>query len=93
MLNTNLSDAEKYPLKVSDLIVSSLDFNESSVTWSWSNERSNRIDDLPCVALKGDFFHEPNGRSSDVLKYTGAVMAIDPSGRGISSLPHPTLIN
>lgn len=82
MLNTNLSDAEKYPLKVSDLIVSSLDFNESSVTWSWSNERSNRIDDLPCVALKGDFFHEPNGRSSDVLKYTGAVMAIDPSGRG-----------
>ena len=82
MLNTNLSDAEKYPLKVSDLIVSSLDFNESSVTWSWSNERSNRIDDLPCVALKGDYFHEPNGRSSDVLKYTGAVMAIDPSGRG-----------
>lgn len=93
MLNTNLSDAEKYPLKVSDLIVSSLDFNESSVTWSWSNERSNRIDDLPCVALKGDYFHEPNGRSSDVLKYTGAVMAIDPSGRGISSLPQPTLIN
>ena len=93
MLNTNLSDAEKYPLKVSDLIVSSLDFNESSVTWSWSNERSNRIDALPCVALKGDYFHEPNGRSSDVLKYTGAVMAIDPSGRGISSLPHPTLIN
>lgn len=82
MLNTNLSDAEKYPLKVSDLIVSSLDFNESSVTWSWSNERSNRIDDLPCVALKGDYFHEPNGRSSDVLKYTGAVMAVDPSGRG-----------
>lgn len=82
MLNTNLSDAEKYPLKVSDLIVSSLDFNESSVTWSWSNERRNRIDDLPCVALKGDFFHEPNGRSSDTLKYTGAVMAIDPSGRG-----------
>lgn len=93
MLNTNLSDAEKYPLKVSDLIVSSLDFNESSVTWSWSNERSNRIDDIPCVALKGDYFHEPNGRSSDTLKYTGAVMAIDPSGRGISSLPHPTLIN
>lgn len=82
MLNTNLSDAEKYPLKVSDLIVSSLDLNESSVTWSWSNERSNRIDDIPCVALKGDYFHEPNGRSSDVLKYTGAVMAIDPSGRG-----------
>lgn len=82
MLNTNLSDAEKYPLKVSDLIVTGLDFNESSLTWSWSNDRVKRIDDVPNVALKGDYFHEPNGRSTESLPYTGAVMAIDASGRG-----------
>lgn len=82
MLNTNLSDAEKYPLKVSDLIVAGLDRDESSLTWSWSNDRVRRIDDVPNVALKGDYFHEPNGRSSDVMQYTGAVMAVDPSGRG-----------
>lgn len=82
MLNTNLSDAEKYPLKVSDLIVTALDINESSLAWSWSADRVRRLAELPCVALKGDYFHEPNGRSSDVMPYTGAVMTIDPSGRG-----------
>ncbi|WP_251454800.1 phage terminase large subunit [Veillonella intestinalis] len=82
MLNTNLSDVEKYPLKVSDLIVSSLDPNEASITYSWSNERMHRLADVPCVGLKGDYYHEPNSRSTDTLPYSGTVMAIDPSGRG-----------
>lgn len=82
MLNTNLSDVEKYPLKVSDLIVSSLDPNEASITYSWSNERMHRLSDVPCVGLKGDYYHEPNSRSTDTLPYSGTVMAIDPSGRG-----------
>ena len=33
MLNTNLSDYEKYPLKVSDLIIDSLDPHETSTKW------------------------------------------------------------
>lgn len=82
MLNTNLSDVEKYPLKVADLIVSSLDPEEASISYSWSNERTNRLADLPCVALKGDYYHEPNSRSTETLHYTGCVMAVDPSGRG-----------
>lgn len=82
MLNTNLSDVEKYPLKVADLIVSSLDPEEASLTYSWSNERMHRLADVPCVALKGDYYHEPNSRSTETLHYTGCVMAVDPSGRG-----------
>ena len=82
MLNTNLSDVEKYPLKVADLIVSSLDPNEASLTYSWSNERMHRLADVPCVALKGDYYQEPNSRSTETLHYTGCCMAIDPSGRG-----------
>lgn len=82
MLNTNLSDVEKYPLKVADLIVSSLDPEEASISYSWSNERTNHLADLPCVALKGDYYHEPNSRSTETLHYTGCVMAVDPSGRG-----------
>ena len=93
MLNTNLSDMEKYPLKVQDLIVASLALEEAPIKWYWSNERHKRINDLPCVALKGDYFYEPHGKSQDVMEYTGTVMALDPSGRGNSSLPHPTLIN
>lgn len=55
MLNTNLSDAEKYPLKVQDLIVANLDLKEASLKWSWSPTQQIRIHDIPCVALKGVF--------------------------------------
>jgi len=82
MLNTNLSDQEKYPLKVQDLIIANLSIDEANLKWYWSNDRQLRINDLPCVALKGDYFYEPQGRSNEVFEYTGTVMAVDPSGRG-----------
>lgn len=82
MLNTNLSDYEKYPLKVSDLIVDSLDYHETSTKWSWANGMQQMIGDIPCVAMKGDMYYGPLSRSEDTMPYTGTVMAIDPSGRG-----------
>ena len=82
MLNTNLSDQEKYPLKVQDLMIANLSLDEANLKWYWSNDRQLRNNDLPCVALKGDYFYEPQGRSSEVYEYTGTVMAVDPSGRG-----------
>ena len=82
MLNTSLSDAEKYPLKLSDLIVTDLDRNETSNKWSWSNSPSLRLNELPCVGLKGDYYYSEFTRSEMVLPYTGTVMSIDPSGRG-----------
>lgn len=82
MLNTNLSDQDKYPLKLADLIVSKLDLNSTSITWQWCNEHSNRIHEVPCVGLKGDYFYSPLSRSTDTMPYTGTVMALDISGRG-----------
>ena len=82
MLNTNLSDYEKYPLKVSDLIVEELDMHETSVKWSWANGVQQRLQDIPCVAMKGDMYYAPLSRSPDTIPYTGTVMSIDPSGRG-----------
>lgn len=82
MLNTNLSDYEKYPLKVSDLIVESLDIKETSLKWSWASGVQQRLSDIPCVALTGDFYYAPLARSPETGAYTGTVMAIDPSGRG-----------
>lgn len=81
-LNTNLSDGEKYPLKVSDFIVDSLDLDEASLKWSWTSGREFRIPDVPCIALKGDYYYSPLGRSKECQKYTGTIMAVDPSGRG-----------
>ena len=82
MLNTNLSDYEKYPLKVSDLIVEELDMHETSTKWSWANGIQQRLQDIPCVAMKGDMYYAPLSRSPETMPYTGTVMAIDPSGRG-----------
>ena len=82
LLNTNLSDYERYPLKVSDLIVEDLDIRESSIKWSWASGVQQRISDIPCVALKGDMYYAPLSRSPETMEYTGTVMSIDPSGRG-----------
>ena len=81
-LNTNLSDYEKFPLKVQDLIVSDVDLDETSLKWAWASSYEYRLNQLPCVAIKGDYFYRELSRSSEVVKYTGTVMAIDPSGRG-----------
>lgn len=82
LLNTNLSDFEKYPLKVSDLIIDSLDPHETSIKWSWANGPQQRLQDIPCVAMKGDMYYAPLSRSLETQPYTGTVMAIDPAGRG-----------
>ena len=82
MLNTNLSDYEKYPLKVSDLIVDSLDPHETSTKWAWANGSAQRLGDIPCVAMNGDMYYAPLSRSPETQPYTGTVMAIDPAGRG-----------
>lgn len=82
MLNTNLSDAQKYPLRVSDLIVTTLDMEEASVKFSWSSDAPYRLDNIPCVALRGDAYYSPLWRSPETRKYNGTMMFIDPSGRG-----------
>ena len=82
MLNTNLSDYEKYPLKVSDLIIENLDLKESSLKWAWASGEQQRLSDIPCIALKNDMYYAPLFRSPETAPYTGTVMSIDPSGRG-----------
>lgn len=83
MLNTKLSDAERYPLKVKDLIV--MDVNPfrapENIIWASSPElRWN--DDVPNVALSGDYMNRPMRIIGDFIEYTGGIMYVDPSGRG-----------
>ena len=82
MLNTRLSDAEKYPLKVSDLIITSLDMKESSLKWSWAKGREQLLKDIPCTAMAGDYYYCELSRSEETMPYQTTIMAVDPSGRG-----------
>lgn len=81
-LNTSLTDANKHPLKISDLIVMSMDNLKAPGKLVWGSGPDQIINDLPNLALKGDYYNRPIFVSKEWSDYTGKVMAIDPSGRG-----------
>ena len=82
MLDTRLSDAERYPLKVGDLLVMDIPPHEAPEKLSWSSDEQYVIEDIPNVAFNGDHYHRPMFMSDNFVEYTGSVMSIDPSGRG-----------
>ena len=82
MLDTTLSDANRYPLKLSDLIVMDVNPYEAPTTVVWSNDPQRAIADLPSVGMGRDRYYLPAHTSSAYTPYDGAVMAIDPAGRG-----------
>lgn len=82
MLDTKLSDLDKYPLKLSDLVVMNLNPDKAPEKVIWATSPELKINDIPCVGLNGDAFYRPMAIQGDWADYTGSVMAIDPSGRG-----------
>jgi hypothetical protein len=81
-LDTSLSDADKYPLKLSDLIVMGVDSSTAPEKPVWTRDPRNKLSDLPNVGLPGDFFYSPETKLGDWIEYHGSVLSIDPSGRG-----------
>ena len=82
LLNPRLSDADRYPLKVNDLIVHDLDNDVANEKYVWASEPGLVCDDLPNVGFNGDRFYRPFKTLGDMVEYSGSVLAIDPSGRG-----------
>lgn len=82
MLDTTLSDLDRHPLKLADLIVHTLDPRLAPVQVAWASGPEQVINDLQPVGMAKDRYHRPMFTSKDMAEYTGSVMAIDPSGRG-----------
>jgi len=82
MLDSRLSDVDRYPLKLSDLIITSINPEKGYEKYVWSSNPENRADELPCVGLTGDYFYRPMDMVGELLDYTGSIMTIDPSGKG-----------
>lgn len=84
MLDTSLSDAERYPLKTGDLIVTDqIDRMMGPTFIQWSRKDPDKT--LPCVGFAGDRWYTegyvpPENRS--MTKFEGRMMFVDPSGRG-----------
>ena len=70
MLDTSLSDAEKFPLKISDLIVTSVNPTHAPDNIIWSNDPANVIKDISYVGLPGDYAYGPVQSRGDWDTYT-----------------------
>jgi len=81
MLDTSLSDGDKFPLKINDLVISSL-HNKLPVEIYWSNNPVQCLASLPNVAIAGQKFFAPE-KVEDVRREPQlTILSIDPSGRG-----------
>lgn len=79
MLDTSLSDLERYPLKLADLIVHPLDQRMAPVDFMWASAEALEVE---AVGLEGDRYYKPGWVSQHAAAYEDCVMWVDPSGRG-----------
>jgi hypothetical protein len=82
MLDTSLSDAEKFPLKFQDLIVTAVNPTQAPDSVVWCSDPRNVLKELPTVGLPGDYFYSPMQLQGEWTPYTETICSIDPSGRG-----------
>lgn len=82
MLNTSLSDTERFPLKVRDLIVMDTQVDRAPMKTEWMPDPNKEWKQLPNLAMAGDRFFRAAAHSETFSDYTGTVMSIDPAGRG-----------
>lgn len=82
MLNTQLSDAERYPLKIRDLIIMDVPKDRAPMSVEWMPDYKREAKELPNLAMAGDRFYLYASHSDTFAEYTGTVMSIDPAGRG-----------
>lgn len=81
MLDTSLSDAEKFPLKFADLIVTPLG-PECAERYAWSSDPRYCLKELSAVGLPGDRFYGPMFIDEGIVPYDETIVSVDPSGRG-----------
>ena len=82
MLDTSLSDAEKFPLKFADLIINPVNPENAPENIIWCSSPENIVKDLPTVGLPGDYFYKPMQVQGKWEPYSETICSVDPSGRG-----------
>ena len=85
MLDTSLSDADKYPLRLRDLIVGTFSTDEAPMKLTWMPDPARKVSlqEIPKVmGLKGDAYYMCHTASPEMEKYSYKMMCVDPSGRG-----------
>lgn len=82
-LNTRLSDAERYPLKLCDMVVAPFTMEKGPVLPVWSTTLTCRVQDAPRIGNKStDYFTRMFPKDYEWREWDRRVMFIDPSGGG-----------
>ncbi len=81
-LDTTLSDAQKFPLKMADLVITSVNPTTAPENVIWCSDPSKVIRDAPTVGLPGDYFYSPMQLVGEWGSYDETICSVDPSGRG-----------
>lgn len=83
LLDPSISDANKFPLRIDDLIVESCNATKLQDEIHWSNNPTLKLKDLPNVAMGGqNYYASQTVENASLSVPEMKVMAIDPSGRG-----------
>jgi hypothetical protein len=96
MLDTSMSDANRHPLKLNDLIVvsgcSTWKEAPAKIQWASGQDQIKALDpEIPNVGLKGDYYTSYLYMSDEFTPFEGSVMSIDPSGRGVDKTGYAVL--
>ncbi len=81
MLDTSLSDGDKFPLKINDLVIGSFHGKLPEEIY-WTNNPLNVLKGIPNVAMAGQKYYSPEKLSDERGDPQMTILSIDPSGRG-----------
>lgn len=79
LLDTTLSDRDRYPLKLSNLIVWDMAGNQAPMNLMWGTTIPAQIE---CPGLSGDRFYRAAHQDHRWEEYENSIMYVDPAGRG-----------
>lgn len=82
MLDTSLSDQDKYPLRLGDMPCMMLDRERAPDWLTWGQGEHLLHRDLSPIAFDGDRVYRPASVSETTSRYQTILAFIDPSGRG-----------
>lgn len=82
LMNPNLQDELKYPLKLKDLIIHDIDPEDNPIRFIYSSENKINGKELKHRGFPSDFFTKASWLSDERAPFDFTILAVDPSGRG-----------
>jgi hypothetical protein len=80
LLDTNLSDVDRYPLKLRNLIVMDVDSKQAPTNVVWGTLKP--IPELEPQGMAGDYYYAPAYVAPEFAPYQTGVLWVDPAGGG-----------